>query len=431
MISNQRLFSFPAVFILLTIFAELAAGQNNKLPAGPEGLVDSQRTATIAAAQFNKRMNAVYGASAPNQLRSSLNLYKVTYRSRDANGRNAVLSGLIIVPANGAPNGLVVFNHGTTVYNNHMPSRFVGAANGTEPETAMLAFASGGYAIAMPDYIGQGDHTGGHPYPANVVNSFAGMDLIKPARAVGRRHNLAIGSSLYITGYSEGGGVAMAQVRELERSNDPMHRVTAAAPASGPYNLSGTTVEFMLEQPTDQAGFVVRTYLLGNMVYFLHKNKGVKITDYFKPSMAFTISNSYGGKIKDADIVKRIGLTAILMRAKNNIFNVITPRFKLVMETMDLRDPAAKLLKDNDCYDWSPRSKMLLINLEGDTIVAPRNSEVAFRTMRRRGVGRDSLRRYIIKDSKLNHLTAVPAAMLKARQFFDSGFAGIRDLESN
>ncbi|MDQ3490530.1 MAG: hypothetical protein M3449_05645, partial [Acidobacteriota bacterium] len=78
-----------------------------------------------------------------------------------------------------------------------------------------------------------------------------------------------------------------------------------------------------------------------------------------------------------------------------------------------------------------PRSKMLLINLEGDTIVAPRNSEVAFRTMRRRGVGRDSLRRYIIKDSKLNHLTAVPAAMLKARQFFDSGFAGIRDLESN
>ncbi len=395
------------------------------------GLVSSLRTATITAAPFNKRMMAVYSSSAPEQLRSSLNLYKVTYRSRDVNGRNAVLSGLIIVPANGAPNGLVIFNHGTTVYNNHMPSRFVGAANGTEPETAMLAFASGGYAIAMPDYIGQGDHTGGHPYPANVVNSFAGMDLIKPARAVGRRHNLAIGSSLYITGYSEGGGVAMVQVRELERSNDPMHRVTAAAPASGPYDLSGTTVEFMLEQPTDQAGFVVRTYLLGDMVYFLHKNKGVKITDYFKPSMAFTISNSYGGKIKDADIVKRIGLTAILMRAKNNIFNVVTPRFKLVMETMDLRDPAAKLLKDNDCYDWSPRSKMLLINLEGDTIVAPRNSEVAFRTMRRRGVGRDSLRRYIIKDSKLNHLTAVPAAMLKARQFFDSGFAGIRDLESN
>lgn len=395
------------------------------------GLVSSQRIGTMTAAQFNARMNEVYGSSAPEQLRGSLNLYKVTYRSRDANGRNAVLSGLVVIPANGAPNGLIVFNHGTTVYNNGMPSRFVGTTKGSEPELATLAFASGGYAIAMPDYIGQGDHTGGHPYPANIVNSFAGMDLIKPARAVGRRNNLDIGDGLYITGYSEGGGVAMAQTRELERSNDPAHRVTAAAPASGPYDLSGVTREFMLEQPTDQAGFVVRTYLLGDMIYFLHKNKGTKITDYFKSSMAFTINNSYGGKTKDEDIVKRIGLTAVLMRAKNNIFNVITPRFRRAIETMDLRDPAVKLLKDNDIYDWSPRSKMLLINLEGDTVVTPKNSQVVFQTMRRRGIGRDSLRRSIIRDSSLNHLTAVPAAMLRARQFFDNGFAGVRDLDSN
>lgn len=395
------------------------------------GLVTSLRTATVTAAAFNKRVNTVYGSSAPEPLRGSLNLYKVTYRSRDANGRNAVLSGLVVIPSNGAPNGIVVFNHGTAVYNNHMPSRFKGETNGIEAETAMLAFGSGGYAIVMPDYIGQGDHTGGHPYPANVTNSFAGKDLIRPARAVGSRNNLEIGTSLYITGYSEGGGVAMAQVRELERSNDPAHNVTAAAPASGPYDLSGVTREFMLEQPTDQAGFVVRTYLLGDLVYFLHKNKGVKITDYFKPSMAFAINNSYGGKTKDADIIKRLGVTAVLMRAKNNIFNVVTPRFRRVMETMDLRDPAAKLLKDNDCYDWTPRTRMLLINLEGDTIVSPKNSQVAFQTMRRRGVGRDQLRRSIIREPSLNHITAVPAAMLRARNFFDNGFQGVRDLEEN
>lgn len=411
--------------VVLTVAVSiLAQGAGN-------GLVASQKTATITAAQFNKRMNAVYGSSAPEQLRGSLNLYKVTYRSRDAIGKNAVLSGLVIVPANGAPNGLVVFNHGTTVYNNNMPSRFVGAANGTEPETAMLAFASGGYAIAMPDYIGQGDHTGGHPYPASAVNSHAGMDLIKPARAIGRRNNVDIGSSLYVTGYSEGGAVAMAQLREIERSNDPAYRVTAAAPASGPYDLSGSTREFMLEQPTNQTGFVIRTYLLGDLVYFLHKNKGLKITDYFKPSMAFTINNAYGGKVKDEDIIKRIGVTALLIRSKNNIFNIITPSFKRAIETMDTRNPAVKLLKDNDCHDWSPRTKMLLINLDGDAIVSPKNTQVAFQTMRRRGVGRDSLRRAIIRDSSLNHVTAVPSAMLKARQFFDGGYQGVRDLDEN
>jgi hypothetical protein len=414
--------AFTSAFTLLVSFSVLAQSP---------GLVSSTRTGTITALGLNSRMKEVYGASAPAEMLGNLNLYKVTYRSRDANRRNVVLSGLVVIPANGAPKGLVVFNHGTTVYNAHMPSRLTPSIKGIEPETAVLAFGSGGYAIAMPDYIGQGDHTGGHPYPANITNSLAGIDLINPARAIGRKNNLEIGNSLYITGYSEGGGVAMAQVRELERSNDAAHSVTAAAPASGPYDLSGTTREFMLEQPTDQAGFVVRTYLLGDLVYYLHKNKGVKITDYFKSSMAFTINNSYGGKIKDEDIIKRIGLTAVLMRAKNNIFNVITPRFKRTIETLDLRDPAVKLLKDNDIYDWSPRSKMLLINLDGDTIVSPKNSQVAFQAMRRRGVGANTLRRSIIRDSSLNHVTAVPAAMLRARNFFDGGFPGVRETDEN
>lgn len=394
-------------------------------------LVSSARVGTVSAARINSRAAEAFKGNAPPALRGALNLYKVTYRSTDANGRNAVLSGMVVIPAQGAPNGLVVFNHGTIVYNNHMPSRLTATTKSTEPELAMLAFASGGYAIAMPDYIGQGDHTGGHPYPANVLNARAGMDLIKAARSVAQRNRHQLGDQLYITGYSEGGGVAMAQVRELENSNDPAYRVTSSAPASGPYDLSGVTRDFMLEQPTDQAGFVVRTYLLGDMIYYLHKNKGVKITDYFKPSMAFAINNSFGGKTKDEDIIKRIGVTAVLMRAKNDLFNVVTPRFKRVMETMDLRDPATKLLKDNDCYDWSPRSRMLLINLEGDTVVTPKNSQVAFQTMRRRGVGKDILRRSIIRDASLNHITAMSHAMIRARNFFDGGFQSVRELEDN
>lgn len=390
-----------------------------------DALVSARLSDTMTAEHFNQRLAEVYATQTPEPLRGSLSLYKVTYRSRDANGRAAVLSGLVVVPTAGAPKGIVVFNHGTTVYNEHMPSRHNLKMQGTEPDTALMAFGSGGYAIAMPDYIGQGDHTGGHPYPASVVNARAGIDLIKPARSLFDKLKINIGSALYITGYSEGGGVAMAQMREIERLRDPSIEVTAAAPASGPYDLSGTTREFMLEQPTDQVGFVIRLYLLGDLVYYLHKNKGVKIVDYFKPSMAFTINNAYGGNVKDEDIIKRLGVTAVMMRAQNSLFNVVTPRFKLAMETMDLRDPAVKLLKDNDCYDWTPRTKILLINLEGDTIVSPKNSEVAFNTMRRRGVTASTLRRSIIVDPDLNHLTAVPEALLRARQFFDGGNLGI------
>ncbi len=409
---------------LILGFAASAAAQGN-------GLVASQRVATISADQANRRIVEVFGSSAPAPLRGSLNLYKVTYRSVDAQGRSASLSGLVVVPSGGAPNGLVVFNHGTMAYNGSVPSRTTAKTKGSEGELAMLAFASGGYAIAMPDYIGQGDHNGGHPYPANVTNARAGIDLIKPARAVARKNRLEIGTNLYITGYSEGGGVAMAQTRELERSNDPAYGVTASAPASGPYDLSGATLKWMIAQPTDQVGFITRTYLLGYMVYSLHKITGVKIVDYFKPSMAFAINNSYGGKTKDEDIIKRIGVTAVLMRSKNNLFNVTMPRFKRVAESADARDPAIRLLRDNNCFDWSPRSRMLMIYLEGDGVVTDENSKNAFRTMRNRGVGRNTMRRSVIKDSSLNHLTAMPIAMIRARNFFDRGFAGVRELDEN
>ncbi|HMU33603.1 MAG TPA: hypothetical protein PKC89_07045 [Pyrinomonadaceae bacterium] len=410
---------FLAILSSVTIFAQ--SGE----------LVSAVEVGRMNAEQFNKRTSDVYGADAPVPLNGRLTLYKVTYRSKDARGRNTILSGLIVIPSNGAQNGLVLFNHGTIVYRQAAPSRFSGQSDGSEVETATLAFGSGGYVIAMPDYIGLGDNLEAHPYPANVVNALAGIDLVKAARALARRHKVTLGRRIFVTGYSEGGGVGMAQAREIEKMNDKQVQLTAAAPAAGPYDLSGSTREFMLEQPTDQTGFVVRTYLMGYLVYYLHKEKGLKITDYFKNSMAFTINNSYGGKTKDEDVVKRIGLTAVLMRSKNSIFNVVTPRFRRVIETFDVRDPAAKLLKDNDCYDWQPKAPMMLIYLDGDRVVSPANSEKAFRTMRGRGAGRNTLRRSIIQDTQLNHLTAVPEAMLRARNFFDRGFAGVRGLDEN
>lgn len=417
-------FVFSLAFL---IFVNSIAGQ-----AG-SGLVSASRVATMTSAQFNQRMNAMYGSAGLAPLSSSLNLYKVTYRSRDVNGRNAILSGLVAVPSQGAPNGLIVFNHGTMISNKTVPSAYRGEAKAGETQNAILAFASGGYAVAMPDYIGQGDHkANAHPYPASVTNARAGMDLIKSARAVARRNNAEIGPQLFVTGYSEGGGVAMAQTRLLEESGDAAYRVTAAAPLAGPYDLSGTTIDFMAQRGTDQIGFVLRCYLLGYMVHSLSKNSpGVNVSDYFRKAMSVTINLAYTRNIPDDDVIKRLGVAALLMRSKNDIFNVITPKFKRAFETRDARDPVIKLLRANDAYDWSPRTRMLLVALVNDSVVTPQNTRVAMRTMRGRGVGRDTLRQSIIQDTSLNHITAMPESLLRARLFFDRGWQGVRDSEEN
>lgn len=402
------------------------------LLSNAQGLVSSTHVGTMTIRHTNDRIRSLLGAPSVPFTSKALDLYKISYPTRDDKGRSVVATGLVAIPKGGAPNGLVVFNHGTTQDRRVSPSRLTGQETskaGTESELGLLAFASGGYAIAMPDYIGLGDDKGFHVYPGSVLNGQTSIDLIAPAREIARRNNTNIGPGLYVTGYSQGGGVAMSAVRDLEQRSGAMYEVTAAAPMSGPYDLSGVTREFLLAPNTDQAGFVVRLYLLSFVVQSFHKNHGVKITDYFKPSMALTISSAYAANTTDENVIKRLAVAATLMRAKNSLANVITPRFKRAMETLDMSDPVLRELQKNDVYDWSPRTKMLLINLVKDGVVDPANTEKALRTMRRRGVGADTLRRYVINDPSLTHITGVGPALIKAREFFDGGFPAVREAQ--
>jgi dienelactone hydrolase len=422
---RNRIFIPAACLFLtfLTVFAESAASQNNKQTIGVNAgnFISSTRNGTMSVAEVNRRIQKTFGSSV-SPTAQALELYKVSYRSRDEKNRAVILTGLVVLPRGGAPNGLVIFNHGTIVNSALAPSRFTGKANNSEAEVATLAFASGGYAVAMPDYLGLGDHKGAHPYPLGAANSLSAVDIIEPARTLAKRQNTAVGSRLFVTGYSEGGATAMWTVRDLERKSGDGYNVSAAAPASGPYDLSDTTRKWMLASPTSQEEFVIRLYLASYMAYYFHKSTGIKLTEYFKPAMAFTISQAFKGNISDENLIKRLAVAAVLMRSKNSLENVITARFKKALETLDTSDPVIREMQKSDTFDWSPRTKMLLISLQGDKVVDPANTEKTMRTMRRRGVPADTLRQYLIKDTSLNHLTAIAPALAQARRFFDGNF---------
>ncbi len=86
----------------------------------------------MSVAQVNQRLKTTFGASAIAPTSQALDLYKVTYRSQDEKNRPVVLSGLVVLPRGGAPNGLVIFNHGTIVNSALAPSRLTGKANASE-----------------------------------------------------------------------------------------------------------------------------------------------------------------------------------------------------------------------------------------------------------------------------------------------------------
>ena len=57
-------------------------------------------------------------------------------------------------------------------------------------------------------------------------------------------------SQLFLAGYSQGGHATMALHRLIEGQHSDEFTVTASAPAAGPYDLSGTTLDAALATPS-------------------------------------------------------------------------------------------------------------------------------------------------------------------------------------
>lgn len=387
------------------------------VPAGASELVGYEKTGTLTAAHLNGRLQAIFGALAPKAATRPADLYALRYHSRDAKGRRVTLSGLLVLPEGSAPRGLVMFTHGVTADRSLSPSRFTGKANSPEVEAVMLAFVSGGYAVAMPDYLGLGVDKGVHPFPLGKVNCVSAIDLLEPARTAAQRLGVAVGPRLFVTGYSEGGAVALWTVRTLEQTRGSV--VAAAAPMAGPYDLTGATAHSLTAPTTNPKIFAARLYLLSYLLNSVHKEDGVKLTDSVVPVMAAVIVRVFGSNLSDEAIIKRLALVATLRGARNSVARITTQRFQRVLKTTDLSDPVMQELNQNNCFDWSPQTKLCLICFEGDGIVVPENTHKALRTMRARGVGPGTVREFVIHDPGLNHATALIPSLVEARRFFD------------
>jgi hypothetical protein len=150
-------------------------------------------------------------------------------------------SGALMVPTGGAgcsgPRPVVLYAHGTN------PSQTLNIADPTDPtnsEGVLIAamFAAQGYIVVAPNYAGYDISTlGYHPFLNAEQQSGEMMNILTAARtALPKTLSNATSDNgqLFVTGYSEGGHVAMATQRALQAAGAT---VTAAAPMSGPYAL--------------------------------------------------------------------------------------------------------------------------------------------------------------------------------------------------
>ncbi|NNK89912.1 MAG: hypothetical protein HKO89_04830, partial [Saprospiraceae bacterium] len=106
-----------------------------------------------------------------------VDLYKVRYYTPDINGDEHVASGLICIPQSQSRSfPLACYQHGTVGSRDDVPSNLQGGY------LLAVIFASYGYVITTPDYLGLGDSPGIHPYVHAATEASAAIDLLYAAR---------------------------------------------------------------------------------------------------------------------------------------------------------------------------------------------------------------------------------------------------------
>ena len=173
----------------------------------------------------------------------TIDVYHYEYRTVDPAGELTPASGALMLPNDSGSDcqgerPIVLYAHGTNpdkAYN----LADLESSNNTESLLIAAMFAAEGYIVIAPNYVGYDTSTlGYHPYlngeqqSSDMVDAFtAGRSALPTADSP----DTTDGGKLLVTGYSQGGYVAMATHQALQ---DAGETVTASAPMSGPYALS-------------------------------------------------------------------------------------------------------------------------------------------------------------------------------------------------
>jgi poly(3-hydroxybutyrate) depolymerase len=189
----------------------------------------------------------------------AITAYTLKYHTIDSLAADTSASTAIYVPSGSDPacqggRPVMLYAHGTSV----QKSTDMSSLSSNEPLLIAALFAAQGYIVVAPNYVGYSGSTAGyHPYLDATQQAADMIDALRAARSVFTGISANASSRLMVTGYSQGGFVAMATQRAMQTQFPAEFAVTAAAPLSGPYALTlfGDSI-FNGAPTTGSAGFI-------------------------------------------------------------------------------------------------------------------------------------------------------------------------------
>ena len=329
-------------------------------------------------------------------------LYKtarITYTTTDQNMQPVTASALIVYPLFTKMHKVMLINHGTQIGFMMIPTNF------TSVEAVMAA--TGSFCV-MPDYIGLGaskDHA--DLYLNHDVHGRTSIDALLAGLDYAEEKGLKLCDDYktHILGYSQGGSVSLASLREVQRRDKATQariNLDRVFCGDGPYDLSRTFQSYIEDY-----------------------NEGKKMgLGAVIPMVINSMFNSYPDEVANINykdfFTEKCWNTGVPEAIRNNSEDVLDVVVKLngwkLNEIMDMdytsQNPEDLQLlislmdRQNLCKGWSPEYKLKLLHCNPDGVVPFSNFEEAEQYLKNDNVETEvvNINTSLISDPLLQHV---------------------------
>ncbi len=367
---NFNYLIFPVIFILLNSCSN--SSTTDPIPSN-KYLVSSSLIGQYDKTSLQTRANGFTGGVGSPAvtlfvnalLKYDIKAYKIVYKTKNTDGTEIEASGALLIPiVNGETIPMISQQHGTIRTDAQAPSNY---QSSSEAYTIASIFASNGFIITCPDYIGYGVSKNiVHPYEHRESLAQASLDMIRASSEFLANEKINWNKKLMITGYSQGGFATMSLQKKIEEQFPTEFNLVASSCGAGAYIKS----QFMKDLFNDTTHgiaeynqlyiWVTQTY---NRVYGLNR----LMNTYFKEPFATDVQ----AKGNNATINVSFNLSI------NDTFK------KAVNDRTDTKFLDA--VKDNDVFDWAPKTETQLYHGDADQQVFYSNSVTAEKAMKAKG----------------------------------------------
>jgi predicted esterase len=346
----------------------------------------------------------------------AVSIWRVHYNTVGGAGEATDASAAVMVPSGTGPScsnsrPVLLYAHGTSLQKSY---DMADIANNAEARLAAAIFAAQGFIVVAPNYAGYGGSAlGYHAYLDRDQQAADMIDALRAARASFTAIGARDSGKLMVTGYSQGGYVALATQRAMQLQGSGEFAVTAAAGMSGPYALA----QFgdLLFGGAPRAGATVVVPLLVNAGQ--HAGAGIYRVpaDIFEAPYAGGIADLIPGTLGSSELASLGKLPASALFAADSMpqapgytqyfgaGNLVRSDYRSAY-LADMaahpcsQDPAAPLdcapqqalrkwLVRNDLRSYTPAVPLLLCGGDGDPTVPYFNTSATATYLRARGAG--------------------------------------------